>query len=102
MSKTHETITLRNIIKGPNNASMEKTKYEAYKRAILEVLPIEKTGILFRDLPDLVRGRLPKDSIDTMGSVPWHVTAVKVDLEARGLIERLPGVKPQRLRRVTP
>ncbi len=32
------------------------------------------------------------------GSVGWYFTTVKLDLEARGVIERVPGAKPQRLR----
>ncbi|MCZ7544494.1 MAG: hypothetical protein M5R40_13685 [Anaerolineae bacterium] len=36
---------------------------------------------------------------DFDGSVGWHVTTVKLDLEARGLIERVPQSRPQRLRR---
>jgi Family of unknown function (DUF6958) len=36
----------------------------------------------------------------TLGSVGWYTTSVNLDLEARGLIERVPGAQPQRLRRV--
>jgi hypothetical protein len=32
------------------------------------------------------------------GSVSWYVTTVKLDLETRGVVERVPGQKPQRLR----
>jgi len=32
------------------------------------------------------------------GSIPWYVTTVKLDLEARGLIERIPNARSQRLR----
>lgn len=31
------------------------------------------------------------------GSVGWYVTTIKLDLEARRLIERVPGKSPQRL-----
>ena len=34
------------------------------------------------------------------GSITWYVTTVKLDLEARGLIERIPRSSPQRLRLV--
>ncbi len=39
--------------------------------------------------------RLPGDF---EGSVGWYATTVKLDLEARGLIERMPGESPQVLR----
>ena len=31
------------------------------------------------------------------GSVSWYVTIVKLDLEARGELERIPGSSPQNL-----
>jgi hypothetical protein len=34
------------------------------------------------------------------GSVSWYVTTVKLDLEARNVIQRVPGTSPQRLRLV--
>ena len=36
------------------------------------------------------------------GSIPWYVTTVKLDLEARQAIERVPAKKPQHLRLTTP
>ena len=38
------------------------------------------------------------ERITTEGSISWYVTTVKLDLEARGLIERVPRSRPQRLR----
>ena len=35
------------------------------------------------------------------GSIGWYVTTVKLDLEARGVIERVPNVTPQQLRLVS-
>ena len=32
------------------------------------------------------------------GSIGWYTTIVKLDLEARGLIDRIPDKKPQHLR----
>jgi len=32
------------------------------------------------------------------GSISWYVTTVKLDAEARGLIQRVPKSRPQRLR----
>lgn len=39
-----------------------------------------------------------KDRFD--GSIPWYVTTVKLDLEASGVIARLPKTSPQWLRLV--
>ena len=61
-------------------------------------VPADAKGIPFKELPAAVRGR-----IDPMlfagASIGWYATTVKLDLEARGLIERVPEAKPQRLRR---
>jgi hypothetical protein len=54
------------------------------------------------DLLDLVRAvavRVPRDLFRGV-SLRWYTTAVKLDLEAEGLIERKPGSRPQRVRRV--
>lgn len=40
-----------------------------------------------------------KGSFD--GSVAWYVEVVKLDLEARKMIERVPGTRPQQIRLVS-
>ncbi|TMQ62323.1 MAG: hypothetical protein E6K78_11925 [Candidatus Eisenbacteria bacterium] len=72
--------------------------YDAVKRAILNSVPRDGEGILFRDLSRAVSGRVPKALLRGR-SVSWYTTTVKLDLEARGMIQRLPGRTPQRLRR---
>lgn len=47
----------------------------------------------------LIRELLPSDALENLGSVSWYTTTVKLDLEARGELERVPGSRPQRLRR---
>lgn len=81
-----------------NRISVEK--YEAVRKLLLKLVPKSKEGIAFRDLPALVARELPKDMQPARGSASWLVTVVKLDLEARGILQRLPGVVPQRLRRV--
>ena len=68
------------------------------KSALLEVIPAEPGAIAFGELRDAVRPHLPTEVFEG-ASVGWFVTSVKLDLEARGLIERVPGSGPQRLRR---
>ena len=45
-------------------------------------------------------GREVKDKLagSFEGSVSWYIVTVKLDLEARGIVERLPNIKPQMLR----
>lgn len=73
-------------------------KYEPVKSAIMRAVGEQEEGILFRDLPGRVGELLSASELENLGSVGWYTTTVKLDLEARGLIERVPGSNPQRLR----
>ena len=53
-------------------------------------------GLRFSDLRNAVASRLDHDQRAALGSLGWHVTTVKLELEVRGEISRLPGT-PQRL-----
>lgn len=85
---------------GKQGTNIDAAKYEAMKAALLTVVPAAGAGVPFQDLAEAVRPHLP-DVLFASASVSWYVTTVKLDLEARGLIERVPGARPQRLRRVT-
>ena len=73
-------------------------KYELVSDAIFCALGKRPGGLPFRDLPTCVRSCLTRDDVAKLGSVSWHTTVVKLDLEARGKIERIPGTRPQMLR----
>jgi hypothetical protein len=70
------------------------SKYNQIKDAILEV--IQKEGeISYEELSDRLIAEM-QDTFD--GKVIWYVVSVKLDLEARGIIERIPKTSPHRLR----
>lgn len=75
--------------------NIDAAKYHAVRAAIEAVID-ERHDVAFRDLVETVKRRLD-GCFD--GSVPWYVTTVKLDLEARRVIERVPKTSPQRLRR---
>ncbi len=78
--------------------SIPKWKYRAVRRAILDVLEeAGPVGLPFAKLPNAVRARLRPEAIDRLGSVNWHVTTVKLELEVAGEIARKCGVIPQEL-----
>lgn len=79
---------------------IDKWKYDAVRRAILDAIPADEEGVEFRRLPSLVEERLSPEELINLGSVGWYTTTVKLDLEARKEIERIPGSSPQRLRRL--
>lgn len=82
---------------GKQGVNISKRKYDMIKAAILESLH-ERGEIAFKDLPDEVTKRLA-GNFD--GKIMWYVVTVKLDLEARGLIERVPKESPQRIRLAT-
>jgi len=92
------TIATRNPGAGKKAPRVDAARYEAMRAAILAVVPRKGDGIPFAALPRLVAASLPKDAFRG-ASVPWYVATVKLDLEARGLLRRVPGSRPQRLLR---
>ena len=84
---------------GKNGVNIDHAKYDDMRRALLRVIPKRKTGVAFGDLSTLVRNHLDPRVFSPVASVTWYVVTVKQDLEARGLIEQVPGVKPQHVRR---
>lgn len=76
--------------------NIKKAKYDAVREAIVASIG-EHGEVTFQGLMDDVGWRLAGRF---EGSVPWYVTSVKLDLEARGVVERVPGRGPQRLRLV--
>jgi hypothetical protein len=78
---------------------IDRDKYELMKTALLDVIPASKEGVCFSDLPTLLEQVITPDDLSNLGSLMWYTTTVKLDLEARGLIERIAGTSPQRVRR---
>lgn len=84
---------------GKEGTRIPTWKYEAVRRAILRVVPRSATGVEFRLLANLVSAELPDEVTRRLGSVLWHTVTVKLHLEVIGEIERVPGARPQRIRR---
>ncbi|MBL8516732.1 MAG: hypothetical protein JNM76_07155 [Betaproteobacteria bacterium] len=81
---------------GKQPVSIDAWKYEVVRDAVLAVLPVDGPGVRFQDLPGLIASQMAPDAIGQLGSLSWYATTVKLDLEVRGLVRRLPG-SPQRL-----
>ncbi len=83
---------------GKAGVRIDRWKYESMRDALLAVIPREPEGVPFGRLARLVRPHL--DGARWKGSsVSWYVVTVKLDLEARRRIERVPGPGPQHVRR---
>lgn len=79
---------------GKQGVNILRSRYEAARDALLASLP---------DGDELTHGELMagvREQLDGRfdGSIGWYAETVKLDLEARGVIERVQG-RPQRYRR---
>jgi len=77
-----------------NGVRISRRKYDQVSKAIQTILA-RNTEMTFGELMEAVQREL-RGSFQ--GSISWYYTTVKLDLEARGVIVRLPGNGPQRLR----
>jgi hypothetical protein len=71
--------------------NINKEKYEIIRKAILSTLHTQKE-MTFMNLSRAVEKQV---NGNFEGSVTWYVTTVKLDLEARGQIKRVPNSRPQ-------
>ena len=60
-------------------------------------MPIEGNGILFKDLPNLVKEKITIEKLEKLGSLKWYVVSVKLEMEVRKEIYRVQKSSPQRL-----
>ena len=74
--------------------NISRQKYEIIREAILCVLKTEKE-ITFMKLSRAVEKEV---NGNFEGSVTWYVTTVKLDMEARGEVKRVPHSRPQLVR----
>jgi hypothetical protein len=74
--------------------NISREKYDMIRKAIMSELRTNKEMTfmkLSRAVEKEVRGKFD-------GSVMWYVTTVKLDLEARGEVKRVPNSRPQLVR----
>ena len=74
--------------------NISRSKYEMIRQAILNAIR-SQGSISYQGLVSLIDYNL-RNRFE--GSIQWYVTTVKLDLEARGEIERIPGKGEQMLR----
>ena len=79
---------------GKQGVNISRSKYDMIRQAILDAIRSQGT-ISFKGLVSLVEYNL-RNRFE--GSIPWYVTTVKLDMEAREEIERIPGSGEQTLR----
>ncbi|MBW1873161.1 MAG: hypothetical protein JRJ19_13915 [Deltaproteobacteria bacterium] len=94
----NEKILARHPDPNKQGTNISRDKYDLVRSAIIAIL--NEVGIMsFGDLGLEVQEKLT-DSFE--GSISWYYTTVKLDMEARGTIERVGKGSPQRLRLTAP
>jgi hypothetical protein len=78
---------------GKSGVNISKDKYDIIKNHILNIL--KEDELTYTELTKKIEKQLA-NSFE--GSISWYTVTVKLDLEARGLIERIPDTKPEKLR----
>ena len=98
MTATKTKVLCKHPDPDRQGTNIDRDKYDAMRKALLKHIPARTEGVPFQGMGAAVRPLLP-NRVFAGASISWYVTTVKLDLEARGLIERVRGAKPQRLRR---
>ena len=86
---------------GLDNWTMDLRQYELMREHILEMVDEESDDdgtILLKDVVAAAQERYSTHELFPKGRVRNYCTFTKVDLEARGEVERVLGSSPQRLR----
>jgi hypothetical protein len=77
---------------------LPRWKFDCVARAILDAVgDAGPDGLAFKQLTEGVKSRLSEAELKDLGSVGWHATTVKLELEVQGKIARVDGVTPQRM-----
>jgi len=99
--KTDDKVACYTPTKGKGGATrIPRWKYDCVRRAILDVLGESEEGqIAFKELSEHVKSHLTSNQLAKLGSVGWHVTTVKLNMEVDGELERVPRKTPQTLRK---
>ena len=97
----NESMSTVNVTAGTSGFRLTTEKYNCIRKVILSHLSSSQKGLKFTELVARIRREVgdKKDLFPKAGSVMWYTKVVRLDLEKRGLIERVPGAIPQQLRR---
>ncbi len=85
---------------GKKPTTIPSWKYDLIREVILEIVPAKEPGIAGAKLAEHVAERLPADAKKKLGSIQWHTTAVRLNMEVEGELARIPKVRPQHLVRL--
>ena len=94
MQKMNEEKIMTLHPEGKKGVNILRRRYDTIKDFILKTIDV-RGEIGFDELTDLAVDNL-SSTFD--GKVVWYIVTVKLDLEARKVIERVPKTSPHKLR----
>lgn len=97
---TDRAVVCRTPTPGKQPTRIAGWKFAAVREAILDVVPPDPPGLAFKELASEVRRRLDDATLERLGSVAWYATTVKLELEVRDELVRLPGSPQHLIRRL--
>lgn len=97
MPKDAPRIAIENVNHPGQTTNVDRAKYEAARKAMLDALPVDGPGLNQAEMVAAVKARLPDDLFPGGATGGWWTKAVQLDLEAKGLVRR--EGKPVRWRR---
>ncbi len=89
-----ETRILTRHPRGKKGVNIEREKYDLIRSSTLQGLKL-KGALTFTEMAELVEKKVAGRF---EGSVLWYVEVVKLNLEARKIIERISGTRPPKYR----
>lgn len=98
MSADNDKIAIESITSPHHIQRVDRSKYEAMRAALLAVLPDMPPGLSVAEAKAELLPLLPDALFPEGAKAGWWLKAVQLDLEAKGLIQRVAG-KPLRLHR---
>ncbi len=96
MPDADDKIVIQSITSPGRTERVDRTKYMAMRAALIDALPAEQPGLTVAEAKEALLPNLPDDLFPGGAKAGWWLKAVQLDLEAKGLINRVQG-KPMRL-----
>lgn len=91
-----DKVEVQNINAPDHIVRVDAAKYNAMKDALLAVLPDSEPGMVVKEALAALKPSLPDDLFPEGKTSGWWLKCVQLDLEAKGVIKRLP-TKPMQI-----
>lgn len=98
MPKADDKIEIQNFTSPGHVTRVDRAKYEAMRKALLQVLPADAPGLTVAEAKIRLLPLLPEALFPGGDKAGWWLKAAQLDLEAKDIIRR-EATKPLRLHR---